>query len=71
MKADYDRSTFKQRLVREGVAHAALVFEGDIAIAWCEYGSPAELPNIYHRKQYDAGRAETPAVAHHVLLRRS
>jgi len=56
-KDDYDRPTFKQRLVHEGVAHAALVFEGDAAIAWCQYGSPEELPNIYHRKQYDAGEA--------------
>ena len=23
------------------------------AVAWCEYGSPEELPNIYHRKQYE------------------
>lgn len=44
----------KQRLVEEGRAHAALVFDGDEAVAWCEYGSPEELPNIYHRKQYDA-----------------
>jgi GNAT superfamily N-acetyltransferase len=43
----------KQRLVREGKAHAALVFDGDDAVAWCEFGSCAELPNIYHRKQYD------------------
>lgn len=55
VKADRDRATFKQRLVEEGVAHAALVFDGDVAIAWCEYGSPAELPGIYHRKEYDAG----------------
>lgn len=55
VKADHDRATFKQRLVEEGVAHAALVFDGDVAIAWCEYGSPAELPGIYHRKEYDAG----------------
>jgi hypothetical protein len=53
VKDDYDRATFKRRLVEEGVAHAALVFDGDQAIAWCEYGSPVELPNIYHRKQYD------------------
>ena len=33
----------------------ALVMDGDEAIAWCEYGSPAELPGIYHRRQYDAG----------------
>jgi hypothetical protein len=56
IKSERDRPTFKQRLVEEGVAHAALVFDGDDAIAWCEYGSPAELPGIYHRnKQYDAG----------------
>src|SRR4051812_32762789 len=44
----------KQRLVEEGAAHAALVFDGDEAVAWCEYGTPDELPNMYHRKQYDA-----------------
>ncbi|MGI8522260.1 MAG: GNAT family N-acetyltransferase [Nocardioides sp.] len=48
-----DNRTVKQRLVDQGRAHAALVFDGDEAIAWCEYGSPEELPNIYHRKEYD------------------
>ncbi|HEX3931718.1 MAG TPA: GNAT family N-acetyltransferase [Nocardioides sp.] len=43
----------KERLVREGRAHAALVLDGDTAVGWAEYGSCAELPNIYHRKQYD------------------
>ncbi|MDT0187088.1 GNAT family N-acetyltransferase [Microbacterium sp. ARD31] len=57
VKDDYDRATFKRRLVDEGVAHAALVFDGDDAIAWCEYGNPDELPGIYHRKQYDTGEA--------------
>ena len=42
----------KQRLVTEGVAHAALVFDGDRAVAWCEYGTPEELPNVQHNKQY-------------------
>ena len=55
VKSEYDGPTFKQRLVHEGVAHAALVFERDAAIAWCEYGSPEELPRICHRKQYYAG----------------
>jgi GNAT superfamily N-acetyltransferase len=50
----------KERLVREGRAHAALVFDGDEAVAWCEYGSPEELPNIYHRKQYDAETDRLP-----------
>ena len=44
----------KNRLVDEDRAHAALVMDGEEAVAWCQYGSPAELPNIYHRKQYDA-----------------
>jgi GNAT superfamily N-acetyltransferase len=43
----------KERLVREGRAHAALVLDGDTVVAWCQFGSCAELPNIYHRKQYD------------------
>ena len=51
--AEGNRS-LKQRLVEEGRAHAALVFAGDEAVAWCEYGSPEELPNIRHRKEYEA-----------------
>ena len=42
----------KQRLVNQGRAHAALVFDGDRAVAWCEYGTPEELPNVQHNKQY-------------------
>ncbi|MGB8716617.1 MAG: hypothetical protein WCD66_09690, partial [Rhodanobacteraceae bacterium] len=49
-----DNRALKERLVREGHAHAALVFDGETAVAWCQFGSPSELPNIYHRKQYDA-----------------
>ena len=44
----------KERLVREGRAHAALVFDGEEAVAWCQYGPPEELPNIHHRKEYEA-----------------
>ncbi len=49
---------WKERLVREGKAHAALVFDGDDAVAWCQFGSPDELPNIHHRKDYEANRTE-------------
>lgn len=42
----------KRRLVDSGQAHAALVLDGEEAIAWAEYGTPEELPNIHHRKQY-------------------
>jgi GNAT superfamily N-acetyltransferase len=44
----------KKRYVEQGKAHAALVVDGDEAIAWCEYGTPEELPTIHHRKQYEA-----------------
>lgn len=50
----------KQRLVNEGEAHAALVFDGAVAVGWCEYGSPDELPTIYHRKEYEAGLDPLP-----------
>ncbi len=48
----------KERLVSEGQAHAALVLDGDRAVGWCQYGSPEELPRIYHRKEYESGLIE-------------
>ncbi|KAA2266169.1 GNAT family N-acetyltransferase [Solihabitans fulvus] len=51
---------FKQRLVDEGRAHAALVFDGDVAVAWCEYGTVEELPNIHHRKEWEQGVVRMP-----------
>ena len=43
-----------QARVREGRAHAALVFDEDgTAQGWCQYGSPEELPGIKHRREYD------------------
>ena len=55
-----DNRSFKKRRVDEGIAHAALVYEGDLAIAWAEYGTPEELPNIHHRKQYLATAERLP-----------
>ena len=50
----------KQRLVADGIAHAALVYDGDLAVAWAEYGSPEELPSIHHRKEYVATAERLP-----------
>jgi hypothetical protein len=36
------------------------LFDGDVAVAWCEYGPPVELPNIYHRKEYEAALDRLP-----------
>jgi hypothetical protein len=55
-----DNRALKERLVRTGRAHAALVFDGKEAVAWCQYGPPAELPNIYHRKEYEETRGALP-----------
>jgi GNAT superfamily N-acetyltransferase len=49
---------WKERLVREGGAHAALVFDGDVAVGWCQFGSPQELPRIFHLKEYEETRTE-------------
>jgi hypothetical protein len=45
---------YKERLVKEDRAHAALVFDGDVCVAWCQYGPPHELPTIYHRKEVES-----------------
>lgn len=50
----------KKDHVEQGTAHAALIMAGVEAIAWAEYGTPGELPNIHHRKQYDATSTTTP-----------
>ncbi len=44
----------KERLVREDRAHAALVFDGDDAVGWCQFGRCDELPNVKNRKNYEA-----------------
>jgi GNAT superfamily N-acetyltransferase len=51
---------FKRRLVEDGHAHAALVFDGPSAIAWAQYGSVGELPNIHHRKEWEKGVVTMP-----------
>jgi GNAT superfamily N-acetyltransferase len=50
----------KKCLVDEARAHAALVCDGDEVVAWAQYGSPEELPNIHHRQEYDATAVRPP-----------
>jgi GNAT superfamily N-acetyltransferase len=52
-KSPEGNRALKEKLVKTGHAHAALVFDGDVAVGWCQYGTPNELPNIYHRKEYE------------------
>jgi len=50
----------KEERVREGRAHAALVFDGPDAVGWCQFGSPSELPNIRSKKTYQEGLRALP-----------
>ena len=48
-----DYRAAKERRVRSGEAHAALVFDGDgRAQGWCQFGDPEELSNIKHAREY-------------------
>ena len=51
---------FKHQLVERGRTRAAVVFDGDEAIAWAQFGTVAELPNIHHRKQWEAQTTQIP-----------
>jgi ribosomal protein S18 acetylase RimI-like enzyme len=46
--------------VREGRAHAALVYDGATCVGWCQFGSPDELPRIKNRRDYRAGLTVLP-----------
>jgi GNAT superfamily N-acetyltransferase len=50
----------KLERVRAGTAHAALVFEGDDCVGWCQFGAPAELPRIKSRAAYEKGVTTLP-----------
>lgn len=43
----------KEARVREGRAHAALVYDGDVAVGWCQFGPTEELPRIKHKRAYE------------------
>ncbi len=46
--------------VREGRAHAALVFHGPICVGWCQFGPTDELPRIKHKKAYMEALIDLP-----------
>jgi len=59
-RKEIGNKAFKQQLVEEGRTHAALVFEGDDAVAWAQYGTVEELANIHHRKEWERCVVEPP-----------
>jgi len=46
--------------VRAGTAHAALVFDGDNCLGWCQFGVPNEVPRIKNRAAYEKGLTALP-----------
>jgi ribosomal protein S18 acetylase RimI-like enzyme len=51
----------KEDRVRTDRAHAALVLDADgLAQGWCQYGSPAELPGIKNRREYEKDAPPRP-----------
>jgi GNAT superfamily N-acetyltransferase len=50
----------KLERVREGKAHAALVFDGEDCVGWCQFGEPAEVPRIKSRAAYEKGVTTSP-----------
>ncbi|WFP74866.1 hypothetical protein [Mesorhizobium sp. WSM4906] len=49
----------KEALVRDGRAHAALVFDGPACVGWCQFG-PTAVPRIKHRRAYEEGLVALP-----------
>lgn len=43
-----------------GSVHQVLVYADGACVGWCQYGSPAELPNIKNLKEYAPGVVELP-----------
>jgi GNAT superfamily N-acetyltransferase len=54
------RRKAKECLVREGRAHASLVYQGRDCVGWCQFGSPAELPRIHNQRAYLATEPKLP-----------
>ncbi len=50
----------KLERVRAGTTHAALVFDGDDCVGWCQFGAPGELPRIKSRAAYEKGVTTVP-----------
>jgi GNAT superfamily N-acetyltransferase len=55
-----ERRALKEARVREGRAHAALVFDDGECVGWCQFGPTAELPRIHSRRAYLEGVGELP-----------
>jgi GNAT superfamily N-acetyltransferase len=51
---------WKHDRVRSGTAHAALVFDGEDCVGWCQFGAPDEVPLIKNRAAYEKSQTTSP-----------
>jgi GNAT superfamily N-acetyltransferase len=54
------RQAEKEQRVHDGRTHAALVFDGERCVGWCQFGSPEELPEVKSRRLYEKGLVTLP-----------
>ena len=59
-KSVEQRRSDKEARVREGRAHAALVYDGPSAVGWCQFGPTDELPRIKLKRAYQDGLTSLP-----------
>ena len=50
----------KESRVKEGRAHAALVYDGATCVGWCQFGPTEELPRIKSQRAYREGLTALP-----------
>ena len=43
-----------------GTVHQVLVYDGATCVGWCQFGSPAELPNIKNSRAYERDLVDLP-----------
>jgi GNAT superfamily N-acetyltransferase len=55
-----ERRAQKECRVRDGSAHAALVYDARTCVGWCQFGPPDELPRIKRRRAYETGLTDLP-----------
>jgi GNAT superfamily N-acetyltransferase len=60
IRSPEERRRLKETRVREGRAHAALVYDDTTCVGWCQFGSTDELPRIKHRRAYIQGLGALP-----------
>ena len=51
----------KERHTRNGTVHQVLVYADGACVGWCQFGTPAELPNIKNPKAYELDLEALPS----------